>query len=59
MVTFGQLREETSGRGLSFESNYLISRVAECALEKSGASLRKGRVEAINLKPDGGLVLRS
>merc|ERR1719239_192656 len=34
-------------------------RVAECALEKSGASLKKVRVEAINLKPQGGFVLRS
>ena len=34
-------------------------RVAQCALEKSGASFKKGRVEAINLKPNGGFVLRS
>jgi len=33
-------------------------RVAECALVKSGASLKKGRVEAINLNPNGGFVLR-
>jgi len=33
-------------------------RVAQCALEKSGASFKKGRVEAINLKPNGGFVLR-
>merc|ERR1719347_1569610 len=31
-------------------------RVAQCALEKSGASFEKGRVEAINLKPEGGLL---
>merc|ERR1719209_2374929 len=33
-------------------------RVAECALVKSGATLKKGRVEAINLNPNGGFVLR-
>merc|ERR1719347_494608 len=33
-------------------------RVAECALEKSGAALKKERVATINLKPNGRFVLR-
>ena len=58
MVTFGRLREETSGRGLSFETNYLISRVAECALEKSGAALRISRVEEVKPESHGGFIVR-
>ena len=57
-VTSGRLREETSGRGQSFETNYLISRVAECALEKSGAALRISRVEEVKPEPHGGFIVR-
>ena len=58
MVTFGQLREEISGKALSFETNYLIFRVAECALEKSGAALRISRVEEVKPEPHGGFIVR-
>ena len=58
MVTFGRLREETSGRGLLFETSYLISRVAECALEKSGAALRISRVEEVKPESHGGFIVR-
>ena len=42
----------------SFETNYLISRVAECALEKSGAALRISRVEEVKPEPHGGFIVR-
>ena len=57
-VTFGRLREETSGRGQSFETDYLICRVAECALETSGAALRISRVEEVKPKSHGGFIVR-
>ena len=40
------------------DENDPCARVAECALEKSGAALKKERVATINLKPNGRFVLR-
>ena len=61
MATFGQLKGETSG-DFSLQNmqavEHLTPRVAECALEKSGASLKTVRVEEINPKKHGGFVLR-
>ena len=61
MATFGQLKGETSG-DFSLQNMQAVEhptpRVAECALEKSGAALKKERVATINLKPNGRYVLR-
>ena len=61
MATFGQLKGETSG-DFSLQNmqavEHLTPRVAECALEKSGASLKRVRVEEIIPKKHGGFVLR-